>query len=96
MRANLTAQGVSVITERLFFRPFVDDTRGIVEQLNVCVISKTKTHTCRPAMLLSKLVYLHCIAHVCMCLCGRLRVYMLAFQRLAQACSRMMQHLLVI
>ena len=41
MRADLTTQGVSVITERLFFRPLMDDTRGIVEQLNVCVISKT-------------------------------------------------------
>ena len=49
MQASLTAEGVTVITERLFFRPFVDDTSGIVEQLNVCVISTTKTHTCRPA-----------------------------------------------
>ena len=40
MSSNLTAQGVTVITERLRFLPFVDDTSGIVEQLNVCVISK--------------------------------------------------------
>lgn len=40
MRNDLTAQNVAVITERLSFRPFVDDTRGIVEQLNVCVMNK--------------------------------------------------------
>ena len=40
MRNDLTAQNVTVIRERLSFRPFVDDTRAIVEQLNVCVMSK--------------------------------------------------------
>ena len=45
MRNDLTAQNVAVITERLSFRPFVDDTRGIVEQLNVCVMSKA-SKTC--------------------------------------------------
>ena len=40
MRNDLTAQNVVVITERLSFRPFVDDTRAIVEQLNVCVMNK--------------------------------------------------------
>ena len=63
MKNDLTAQNVAVITERLSFRPFVDDTRGIVEQLNVCVMNKAsglkhccyvvKAHTWKPALLLS-------------------------------------------
>ena len=48
MKNDLTAQNVAVITERLSFRPFVDDTRAIVEQLNVCVMNKASglKHCC--------------------------------------------------
>ena len=60
MRDSLTAQGVNVITERLRFLPSVDDTSGIVEQLSVCVISNTKTHTVDLLCYLTGLSSLHC------------------------------------
>jgi len=40
MQNELEAQRVAVLTERLSFTPRVDDTRDIVQQLNVCAMSK--------------------------------------------------------
>lgn len=40
MQNELEAQRVTVLTERLSFTPGADDTRDIVQQLNVCAMSK--------------------------------------------------------